>query len=478
MVVDDEIAPTQPGYWSNPEQIARVRAAEPPPVEGEGGRPVRRGADPRHAREPLQAPLRRDAALSDPRLPAPARQRRAAARHRLQLGALDDRGGAARLPPDRDRPVVRGDRRRASDRAPARRRRRALRRRRRAASCRSRTARSTSSSRTASCSTSRSPTSRSRSSTSAACSSVRRLLVGADAERARCAEHRAARAAPVPRGRRVRGALLEAVRSSKRVFGRIGPTELSTDGFFTLNPQKRDLDLLPPRFRALVRVSEGLEGRARADDARGQREHPVRSRRSGSSSSARATGARCATVCASRGTSTRSSTASRVLPRRRGGARRTPRAASVEQLPPPVREGIDPFVQEVIGATCGRLYEHLIADLPEYPIPELRLPPGEGRSFLEVGSNWGRWCVAAARRGYAADGDRPVAQGRAGRPPRRGAARRRRASTSSATRGICRSPTRASTSSSRTASSSTSRSATRSRRSTRSAACSSPAASR
>ena len=45
----------------------------------------------------------------------------------------------------------------------------------------------------------------------------------------------------------------------KRVFGRIGPTELSTDGFFTLNPQKRDLDLLPPRFRALVRVSEGLK---------------------------------------------------------------------------------------------------------------------------------------------------------------------------------------------------------------------------
>ncbi len=36
MVVDDELAPTQPGYWSDSEQIARVRAAEPPPVEGEG----------------------------------------------------------------------------------------------------------------------------------------------------------------------------------------------------------------------------------------------------------------------------------------------------------------------------------------------------------------------------------------------------------------------------------------------------------
>ncbi|HZB23406.1 MAG TPA: class I SAM-dependent methyltransferase, partial [Gaiellaceae bacterium] len=45
----------------------------------------------------------------------------------------------------------------------------------------------------------------------------------------------------------------------KRVFGRIGPTELTTDGYFTLNPQKRDLDLLPRRFRTLVRVSEALK---------------------------------------------------------------------------------------------------------------------------------------------------------------------------------------------------------------------------
>ena len=45
----------------------------------------------------------------------------------------------------------------------------------------------------------------------------------------------------------------------KRVFQRIGPTELSTDGFFTLNPQKRDLDLLPRRFRAVVHVSETLK---------------------------------------------------------------------------------------------------------------------------------------------------------------------------------------------------------------------------
>jgi SAM-dependent methyltransferase/uncharacterized protein YbaR (Trm112 family) len=52
----------------------------------------------------------------------------------------------------------------------------------------------------------------------------------------------------------------------RRTFRAIGPTSLSTDGFFTLNPQKRDLDLLPRRYRALVRTSEALRrasGRAR-----------------------------------------------------------------------------------------------------------------------------------------------------------------------------------------------------------------------
>ena len=83
----------------------------------------------------------------------------------------------------------------------------------------------------------------------------------------------------------------------------------------------------------------------------------------------------------------------------------------IEELPPPPSEGVDPFVQEVIGATCGRMYDHLIAELPEYPIPELRLPAGARRTFLEVGSNWGRWCVAAARRGYVPTGVDPSLKG-------------------------------------------------------------------
>ncbi len=37
---------------------------------------------------------------------------------------------------------------------------------------------------------------------------------------------------------------------------------------------------------------------------------------------------------------------------------------------------IDPFVKEVIGATNGSLYQHLVGMLTEYPIPALRLPAG------------------------------------------------------------------------------------------------------
>jgi 2-polyprenyl-3-methyl-5-hydroxy-6-metoxy-1,4-benzoquinol methylase/uncharacterized protein YbaR (Trm112 family) len=44
----------------------------------------------------------------------------------------------------------------------------------------------------------------------------------------------------------------------KRVFEQIGPTQLTTDGFLTLNPQTADLDLLPVHLRTLVRGSELL----------------------------------------------------------------------------------------------------------------------------------------------------------------------------------------------------------------------------
>jgi SAM-dependent methyltransferase/uncharacterized protein YbaR (Trm112 family) len=61
---------------------------------------------------------------------------------------------------------------------------------------------------------------------------------------------------------------------------------------------------------------------------------------------------------------------------------------------------IDPFVCNAIVVSSGDLYRHLVGNLTEYPLPHLRLPAGENKSFLEVGCNWGRWCIAAARSGY------------------------------------------------------------------------------
>ena len=48
-------------------------------------------------------------------------------------------------------------------------------------------------------------------------------------------------------------------RELKEVFERlVGPSELSVDGFFSLNPQATDVDLLPSRYAWLVRASEAL----------------------------------------------------------------------------------------------------------------------------------------------------------------------------------------------------------------------------
>lgn len=68
---------------------------------------------------------------------------------------------------------------------------------------------------------------------------------------------------------------------------------------------------------------------------------------------------------------------------------------------------VDPFVQLAIAATNGQMYIPLIGKLSRYPIPEQRLPPGQGKRFLDIGCNWGRWCVSAARKGYAVVGIDP-----------------------------------------------------------------------
>jgi uncharacterized protein YbaR (Trm112 family) len=59
---------------------------------------------------------------------------------------------------------------------------------------------------------------------------------------------------------------------------------------------------------------------------------------------------------------------------------------------------IDPVVAYLVAATNGLMYKHLIGALDSYPIPDLPLPAGQGRRFVDVGSSWGRWSIAAQRR--------------------------------------------------------------------------------
>jgi SAM-dependent methyltransferase len=68
---------------------------------------------------------------------------------------------------------------------------------------------------------------------------------------------------------------------------------------------------------------------------------------------------------------------------------------------------IDPVVSFLIGATNGIAYKHLVGKLQEYPVPQLRLPEAHGEVLLDVGCNWGRWCIAASRLGYTTIGIDP-----------------------------------------------------------------------
>jgi SAM-dependent methyltransferase len=77
-----------------------------------------------------------------------------------------------------------------------------------------------------------------------------------------------------------------------------------------------------------------------------------------------------------------------------------------DELPDPPPGTIDPYVLRLLRGTCGNLYGTL-RSLPRYPVPEIPLPAGNGAVFVELGSNWGRWCIAAAALGYNAMGIDP-----------------------------------------------------------------------
>lgn len=63
-------------------------------------------------------------------------------------------------------------------------------------------------------------------------------------------------------------------------------------------------------------------------------------------------------------------------------------------------EEIDGYVQTEVPYTCGTLYFSVQHKLNRYPFPEFRLPDGGGKRFLDVGCNWGRWTITAAKNDY------------------------------------------------------------------------------
>ena len=67
---------------------------------------------------------------------------------------------------------------------------------------------------------------------------------------------------------------------------------------------------------------------------------------------------------------------------------------------------IDKVVQQEIAGTCGLFYRGSNDNFTEYPLPEIIVPPGKG-FFLDIGCGWGRWCFAAAEKGYTPIGIDP-----------------------------------------------------------------------
>jgi 2-polyprenyl-3-methyl-5-hydroxy-6-metoxy-1,4-benzoquinol methylase len=63
---------------------------------------------------------------------------------------------------------------------------------------------------------------------------------------------------------------------------------------------------------------------------------------------------------------------------------------------------VDEHVRASLIKTHGNLYRGV--ELTRYPIPPFPLPDGRGRALLDVGCNWGRWTIAAARAGWRPTG--------------------------------------------------------------------------
>jgi SAM-dependent methyltransferase len=68
---------------------------------------------------------------------------------------------------------------------------------------------------------------------------------------------------------------------------------------------------------------------------------------------------------------------------------------------------VDQVISYLIGATSGWGYASSIGKISSYPIPDIPLEEGTGELLLDVGSNWGRWSVSAAQKGWRVVGIDP-----------------------------------------------------------------------
>jgi SAM-dependent methyltransferase len=77
-----------------------------------------------------------------------------------------------------------------------------------------------------------------------------------------------------------------------------------------------------------------------------------------------------------------------------------------DDAPAPTGGSVDPYVAELIVATHGNLYRG-VGPLRRYPIPAFPVTAPRGTRLLDVGCNWGRWSIAAARAGFSVVGVDP-----------------------------------------------------------------------
>jgi SAM-dependent methyltransferase/uncharacterized protein YbaR (Trm112 family) len=68
---------------------------------------------------------------------------------------------------------------------------------------------------------------------------------------------------------------------------------------------------------------------------------------------------------------------------------------------------IDPVASHLVAAAGGFMYRHLRGKLKDYPVPVFPIPLRRETKLLDVGCNWGRWSLSAAKVGARPTGIDP-----------------------------------------------------------------------